>query len=419
MTNTQQAANPHVRSYICTLCHKEYPYDAEMLTCPDCGEKGILDILYDYDEIRKNVSRESLAQDHTNSMWRYKAFLPLQDRDFSPFLRVGWTPLYESLRLGDELGLKKLYIKDDGLNPTASLKDRASAVAVAKAIELGYDTISCSSTGNAASSCAGNAARMGLKSVIFVPERAPEGKLAQMLIFGARVVSVIGNYKDTFDLSKMAIEKYGWFNRNAGINPVMTEGKKTVSLEIAEQLNWQPTDWVVLSVGDGCTVGGVYLGFYDLFQMGMIDRIPKILGVQSTGCSPFVDAGCECKPLVVTEENTLADSISVGVPRNVVKAQRAVAESGGQWVAVPDEEILAAMSLLGRTEGIYGEPAGVTGTAGIKAALAQGIIKPDETVTVIVTGNGLKDTKKALAAAGSSVKSKPNLEALEASGILD
>lgn len=419
MTNKKQAVIPHISSYRCTLCHEKFPYNAELLTCPECGEKGILDILYDYDEIKKNVSRESLAQDHTNSMWRYKAFLPLQDRDFTPFLRVGWTPLYESLRLGDQLGLKKLYIKDDGLNPTASLKDRASAVAVAKAIELGYDTISCSSTGNAASSCAGNAARMGLKSVIFVPERAPEGKLAQMLIFGARVVSVIGNYKDTFDLSKMAIDKYGWFNRNAGINPVMTEGKKTVSLEIAEQLNWQPTDWVVLSVGDGCTVGGVYLGFRDLYEMGMIDRIPKILGVQSTGCSPFVDAGVESKALVPTAENTLADSISVGVPRNIVKAQRAVADSGGQWIAVPDEEILAAMSLLGRSEGIYGEPAGVAGTAGIKAALAQGIIKPDETVTVIVTGSGLKDTKNALAAAGSSVKSKPTLEALEASGILD
>lgn len=419
MTKKKQVVIPHVSSYQCTLCQKKFPYDAELLTCPDCGEKGILDILYDYDEIKKNVSRESLSQDHTNTMWRYKAFLPLQDRDFTPFLRVGWTPLYESLRLGDQLGLKKLYIKDDGLNPTASLKDRASAVAVAKALELGYDTISCSSTGNAASSCAGNAARMGLKSVIFVPERAPEGKLAQMLIFGARVVSVIGDYKDTFDLSKMAIEKYGWFNRNAGINPVMTEGKKTVSLEIAEQLNWEPTDWVVLSVGDGCTVGGVYLGFRDLYELGMIDRIPKILGVQSTGCSPFVDAGVESKALLPTEENTLADSISVGVPRNVVKAQRAVADSGGQWIAVSDEEILAAMSLLGRTEGIYGEPAGVTGAAGIKAALAQGIIKPHETVTAIVTGNGLKDTKNALAAAGSSVKSKPNLEALEASGILD
>lgn len=208
-------------------------------------------------------------------------------RDYSASLRVGWTPLYRSLRLGDELGLKALYVKDDGLNPTASLKDRASAVAVAKALELGYDTISCSSTGNAASSCAGNAARVGLKTVIFVPERAPQGKLAQMLVFGAQVVSVIGDYRETFNLSKAAIDKYGWYNRNAGINPVMAEGKKTVSFEIAEQLNFAPTDWVAVSVGDGCTIGGVYLGFRDLFALGMIDRIPKILGVQSTGCSPL------------------------------------------------------------------------------------------------------------------------------------
>ena len=187
--------------------------------------------------------------------------------------------------MGDELGLKALYIKDDGLNPTASFKDRASGVAVAKACELGYDTISCSSTGNAASSCAGNAARVGLKSVIFVPERAPQGKLAQMLVFGARVISVIGDYRDTFNLSKAAIDRYGWFNRNAGINPVMIEGKKTASFEIAEQLNFEPTDWVAVSVGDGCTIGGVYNGFRDLYKLGFIDRIPKILGVQSTGYS--------------------------------------------------------------------------------------------------------------------------------------
>lgn len=419
MSDKSNVQLPHVTGYRCTLCEKEFPYDGDMLTCPECGQKGILDILYDYDVIKKNISRESLAKDHTNSMWRYKALMPLQDRDFSPFLRDGWTPLYESLRLGDELGLKKLYIKDDGLNPTASLKDRASGVAVAKAIELGYDTISCSSTGNAASSCAGNAARMGLKTVIFVPERAPEGKLAQMLIFGARVVSVIGDYKDTFDLSKMAIDKYGWFNRNAGINPVMAEGKKTVSLEIAEQLNWNVTDWVALSVGDGCTIGGVYLGFRDLYELGMIDRIPKILGVQSTGCSPFVDAAREHRDLVPTPENTLADSISVGVPRNPVKALRAVSASHGTWLAVTDDEILSAMRLLGRTEGIFGEPAGVTGTAGVKRAVEEGIIKSDETVTVICTGNGLKDTKNALAAAGRPVKCKPDLEALEATGILD
>ncbi len=408
----------HILGYRCTLCGAEFPY-TERMTCPHCGEKGILDIIFDYAYIKKHLlSRESLAACRDNSMWRYKALMPLKDRDFSPFLRVGWTPLYPSRRLGPELGLKALYIKDDGLNPTASLKDRASGVAVAKAVELGYDTIACSSTGNAASSCAGNAARMGVKTVIFVPSRAPEGKVAQLMIFGAKVVSVQGDYKATFDLSKAAIEKYGWYNRNAGINPILTEGKKTVALEIAEQLNWQPTDWVACSVGDGCTIGGVYNGFHDLYELGFIDRIPKILGVQSTGCCPFVDAAREGRDLVPTEENTLADSIAVGVPRNPKKALRAVSASGGAWIAVPDEAILDTMGLLGRTEGVFGEPAGVTATAGVKAAVEAGIIKPGETVTTISTGSGLKDVKNALRAAGRPTLCEPTLEALEKSGIL-
>ncbi len=405
--------------YRCTVCGKEFPFGPERMTCPDCGEKGILDILYDYDEIGRVLTRESLSACRDNSMWRYRALMPVADTvDVSKFLRIGWTPLYESLSLGRELGVKALYIKDDGINPTASLKDRASGVAVAKAIELGYDTIACSSTGNAASSCAGSAARMGLKAVIFVPERAPEGKVAQLMIFGAKVVSVHGDYKATFDLSKAAIAKYGWYNRNAGINPVMTEGKKTVALEIAEQQGWNVTDWVACSVGDGCTIGGVYNGFYDLFRLGLIERIPKILGVQSTGCCPFVDAARENRPLRPTPENTLADSIAVGVPRNPIKALRAVRDSKGAWIAVTDEQILDTMRVLGRTEGVFGEPAGVTATAGVRQAVADGVIKPDETVTVISTGSGLKDVRNALRAAGKPQLCEPSLDALEASGIL-
>ena len=408
-----------VVGYRCTICGEEFPFGPELMTCPSCGEKGILDILYDYDEIRKTLTKEKLKNCTDNSMWRYRDLMPVaDDTDVSGFLRIGWTPLYESTSLRDELGIKKLYVKDDGLNPTASLKDRASCVAVAKAIELGYNTIACSSTGNAASSCAGSAARMGLKAVIFVPERAPEGKVAQLMIFGAKVVSVHGDYKATFDLSKAAIAKYGWYNRNAGINPVMTEGKKTVALEIAEQLNFEPTDWVACSVGDGCTIGGVYNGFYDLYKLGLIDRIPKILGVQSTGCCPFVDAANEGRDLVPTEENTIADSIAVGVPRNPRKALRAVRDSKGAWIAVTDEQILDTMRVLGRHEGVFGEPAGVTATAGVREAVARGIIKPDETVTAISTGSGLKDVRNALKAAGKPKLCEPDLDALEASGIL-
>lgn len=406
----------HVLGYRCTLCGKEYPYGPELMTCPSCGEKGILDILFDYSEIKKTFSRESLSRDRDNSMWRYRALMPLSGDGLADFLRIGFTPLYRSLRLGKTLGLSTLYIKDDGLNPTGSLKDRASGVAVAKALELGYDTICCSSTGNAASSCAGNAARMGLKTVIFVPERAPMGKVAQLLIFGANVISVKGDYRQTFELSKAAIEKWGFYNRNAGINPILTEGKKTVALEIAEQLSWNPTDWVAVSVGDGCTIGGVYNGFYDLLQLGMIERIPKILGVQSTGCCPFVDASESGKDLQPTPENTLADSIAVGVPRNPKKAQRAVNASGGKWIAVSDDEILSAMRLLGRTEGVFGEPAGVTATAGVKKAVETGLISAGESVTVISTGSGLKDVKNAMLAAGEPFKCDPDIRALERSG---
>jgi len=405
-----------IEGYRCTICGREYPFGPELMTCPACGEKGILDIVYDYPEIKTVLSKETLKKDTNNSMWRYRALMPIVGDGLADFLRIGWTPLYRSLRLGAEIGIEELFIKDDGLNPTGSLKDRASGVAVAKAIELGYDTVSCSSTGNAASSLAGNAARMGLKTVIFVPERAPVGKVAQLLIFGANVVSVRGDYRQTFELSKAAIEKWGFYNRNAGINPILTEGKKTVALEIAEQLNWNPTDWVAVSVGDGCTIGGVYNGFYDLLQLGMIERIPKILGVQSTGCCPFVDADARGGELVPTPENTLADSIAVGVPRNPKKAQRAVRDSGGRWIAVSDDEILSAMRLLGRTEGVFGEPAGVTATAGAKKAAEQGMIRPGESVTVISTGSGLKDVKNAMKAAGEPFRCEPDIRALEASG---
>ena len=407
----------HIAGVRCTVCGRVMPY-REQMTCPHCGEKGILDSLFDYDYIKKGFTKKSLADNHDNSMFRYAPLMPVRPRDFSRFLRVGWTPLYPSNRLGAELGIKALYIKDDGLNPTASLKDRASAVAVAKALELGYDTIACSSTGNAASSLAGNAARMGVKAVIFVPERAPEGKVAQLMIFGAKVISVQGNYRETFELSRAAIDKYGYYNRNAGINPTLTEGKKTVALEIAEQLNWNVTDWVAVSVGDGCTIGSVYNGFHDLYELGFIERIPKILGVQSTGCCPFVDAARENRDLIPAEENTLADSIAVGVPRNPKKALRAVSASGGAWIAVSDEDILSAMGILGRSEGVFGEPAGVTATAGVMKAVRQGIIKPNETVTTISTGSGLKDVKNALRAAGRPHKCAPSIEALEASGII-
>lgn len=397
----------------CIQCGKGLEAEPGVYTCPSCGSKaGIMDVEYDYSVINRLTSREELSQSKDYSIFRYLPFLPIRPETPRPHLRVGWSPLYKPPGLGKLLGMSNLYIKDDGQNPTASLKDRASIIAVVKAVEEKAPTVACSSTGNAASSLAGSAAAMGLKSVIFVPSRAPQGKVAQLLIFGAKVISVQGSYEDTFRLSAEAIDRFGWYNRNAAINPYLVEGKKTVALEIAEQFHWEVPDWVVLSVGDGCTIAGVWKGFKDLYQAGWIERLPKIVGVQSTGCCPLVDAFLENRPWQPKEENTLADSIAVGVPRNPDKALRAVRESGGTMIAVPDEEILEAMRELGRTSGIFGEPAGVTGMAGLKVLVKKGVIGVNEKVVAIVTGNGLKDVKNAIAAVGEPIKVGPSLDEL-------
>ena len=345
-------------------------------------------------------------------MWRYRELLPVEETTPDTPLRVGWSPLYEEDRLAKLLGLKKLWVKDDGQNPTASLKDRASAMAVAKAKEAGAEIIACSSTGNAASSLAGNAAAAGLKTFIFVPSRAPKGKVAQLMTFGANVISVQGNYEETFELSKKAIDKWGWYNRNAAINPYISEGKKTVSLEIAEQLGWKMPDYLAISVGDGCTIAGVWKGLKDLYAIGFIDKLPRLISAQAEGCHPINRAIAENKPWEPMEENTLADSIAVGVPRNADKALMAIRESNGIVVNVTDEEIMAAQKLLGTTCGVFGEPAGVTGTAGVKKLCEQGVLGANDTVVSVVTGNGLKDVANAIKFCGEPMSLPNDLDLL-------
>lgn len=394
----------------CVKCGKTYEAAPNLTNC-ECG--GILDIVYDYDYIKKNLTKEKLAlRPHT--MWRYRELLPVEEDTPDTPLRVGWSPLYEADRLGEELGVKKLWIKDDGQNPTASLKDRASAMAVAKAKEAGAKIIACSSTGNAASSLAGNAAAAGLRTFIFVPERAPKGKVAQLMTFGANVISVQGNYEETFELSKKAIDKWGWYNRNAAINPYLSEGKKTVSLEIAEQLDWQMPDYLAISVGDGCTIAGVWKGLKDLYAIGFIDKLPRLISAQAEGCHPINRAIADNAPWEPMEENTLADSIAVGVPRNADKALMAIRESNGIVVNVTDEEIMAAQKLLGTRVGVFGEPAGVTGTAGLKKLCEQGVIGANDTVVSVVTGNGLKDVANAIKFCGEPMKLPNDLDALVA-----
>ena len=399
----------NVRHAKCVKCGKLYEATPNLTNC-SCG--GILDIVYDYDYIKANLTKEKLAARRDNSMWRYRELLPVEEDTPNTPLRVGWSPLYEADRLAKQLGIKKLYVKDDGINPTASLKDRASAMAVAKAREAGAEVIACSSTGNAASSLAGNAAAAGLKTYIFVPSRAPKGKVAQLMTFGATVISVQGSYEDTFELSKAAIDRWGWYNRNAAINPYLSEGKKTVALEIMEQLDWQVPDYIAISVGDGCTIAGLWKGLKDLHAIGFIDRLPRLISAQAEGCCPLnraIETGEPWRPM---EENTLADSIAVGVPRNADKALMAIRESNGVTVNVSDEEIMAAQKLLGRTCGVFGEPAGVTGAAGLKKLCEEGRIESDATVVSVVTGNGLKDVANAIKSCGEPISIPSDMDLL-------
>ncbi len=395
----------------CFICGSVYGY-SNVQTCPQCGIEGILDVQYDYDEIKPNL--KSQISNRSFNHWRYKELLPISDDIQLPHLHVGWTPVYDVPHLASHLGIKKVFVKDDGRNPTNSFKDRASSVGVLKAIEFGFDTIACASTGNAASSLAGFSAAVGLKSYIFVPQRAPEPKVTQLLVFGATVLKVQGTYENAFDLCREACEKFGWYNRNSGTNPFLVEGKKTAGLEIAEQCANDLPDWLVVSVGDGCTIGGIGKGLQEMKRLGFIDRVPRLLGVQAEGARAMVNAFISGNDLVPTDTNTIADSIAVGTPRNWRRAIRQIKLSHGEMITVSDEEILEAMKTTARLGGIFGEPAGVTASAGLKCALEKQIIRSNESALVIITGNGLKDIQSAKQAVGDPISLSPTLEALTA-----
>lgn len=383
----------------CVFCEGAYPAGRH-LTCPRCGLTGILDVQYDYPAVARVLTRRALAVRPDRTHWRYHELLPVRAASRPPDAAVGGTPLTVAPALARHLGVRTLWLKDDGRNATGSLKDRASSVGVVKAREARRRIIACASTGNAASSCAGMAASLGLRSVIFVPERAPEPKVTQLLIFGATVLRVRGSYEQAFQLCQESCDRWDWYNRNSGINPYLVEGKKTVGLEIAEQLAWEPPDWVAVSVGDGCTVAGVWKAFRELKALKLIPRTPRILGVQAEGAAPVTacfHSGAGLRPV---EPRTIADSIAVGVPRNWKKAVDAVRESGGTMLNVTDDEILDAIRYTGRLAGVFAEPAAATAVAGLRRAAAEAIVSRRATAVAIVTGNGLKDVRSAHCAAG-------------------
>jgi len=403
----------YVKKLKCLLCGTEYSPDEVEYTCPKCGNDGILEVIYDYEEIKKHFSKDSLKNNIIFDMWRYMPLLPVNDTSKISPLKVGWTPLYESERIRKDLGLNYFWIKDDGRNPTASLKDRASAIAVVKAQELGETILTCASTGNAASSLAGACASLGLKSYIFVPKTAPRAKIAQLLVFGSNVLAINGTYDQAFDLSIKATEEFGWYNRNTAFNPYMVEGKKTVALEIIEQMNFEVPDYIFVPVGDGCIISGVAKGYKDMFSLGFIDKTPKLVTVQAEGCNPIVQAVNGDGTVNFVEPHTIADSIAVGIPRNRTMAIRDVRESKGFGISVSDEEILDAIRYLGSVQGIFAEPAGATGFAGFLKSLKQGVISKNDKIVVLVTGNGLKDVESAIRAGGEPIIIDPDIDAVK------
>lgn len=417
MNSIRIAPPQFVTGLSCIVCGNTYPH-SNLYTCPRCGIQGILDVQYDYDAIDSSLSKGILSKKSQLSkrpldQWRYHELLPISSDLSPPHLHIGWTPIYDVPRLASAVGLRKLLLKDDGRNPTNSFKDRASAIGVMKAMEFGFDSIACASTGNQASSFAGIAAAVGLKSYIFVPQRAPEPKVTQLLVFGATVLKVQGTYENAFDLCREACERFEWYNCNSGTNPFLVEGKKTAGFEIAEQFADDLPDWVVVSVGDGCTIGGIGKGLQEMKYLGFIERVPRLLGVQAEGSRPIVEAFLSGGDLVPGGIETLADSIAVAMPRNWRRAIQQVRASRGDMIAVEDEEILEAMRLTARLGGVFGEPAGVTGIAGLKKAVERGVVSRNDTALVVITGNGLKDIQSARLAAGTELSIEPNLRALE------
>ena len=369
----------------CLQCEARYDVNQVKYSCPRCELDGALDAEYDYGAIGPFFKAHVRAHD-VFDMWRYRALLPV-NADFAPRLHTGGTPLY---RL-PEWGKGRVFIKDDSRNPSGSLKDRASALAVALALQTGVKTIAAASTGNAAAALACMAAVSGVHCVIFAPTNAAREKLAQIRAYGAEVVEVVGGYDEAFSACLTACRENGWYNRSTGINSYMTEGKKTVAFEIFEQMGWAVPDRIFVPVGNGCIIGSVYKGFDELRRMGLTDRVPRIMGAQAEYSDYMYRAWREGAGPHRAERRsarTAASSISVALPRDRIKALRAVEASGGEFLRVSDAAIFDAQVELARRSGVFAEP----GAAVAYAAMRQ--FEPsdeDETTVLLITGSGLKD----------------------------
>jgi threonine synthase len=381
--------------YKCNDCDREYSTFGTLYLCPWCSTgnsktappKGVLRILYDYQQIRKNIAGFA---DLTNN--GFINILPINKIGSLPPLRVGNTPLYPLAELDGSRLPFSLRLKDDSQNPTWSFKDRASALVSAFAKEKKLGIIVTASTGNAGSSLAGICSSQKQKAVIIVPEKAPLAKLTQIIMYGATLIPVKGTYDEAFELSVKATEEFGWYNRNTAFNPLTIEGKKTVSFELFGQMGNLVPDRVFVSAGDGVIASGVYKGFEDLLELNLIDRMPVMVVVQSEKSDNLV-RNIGKKDFTVIPSTTVADSISVDIPRNFYMARHFIQKYNGETLTVSDDEILAASKSLSGNTGLFAEPAAAAAFAGLLSYMKQGLIPSGSSNVVLLTGSGLKDLK--------------------------
>lgn len=411
----------NVVGYQCSICGATFDLHEVQYVCP--ADSGNLDVILDFASLRRNYWPEDIVSSTDASLWRYLPLLPVAEPggNGTPLRAAGWTPIFSPLQKEVRQGLRYFWIKDESRNPTASFKDRASALVVARARQTGAEVVVTASTGNAGAALAGMSAAVGQKAVIFAPRTAPPAKIAQLLVYGARVILVDGNYDQAFDLSIQAANEFGWYCRNTGYNPFTVEGKKTAAFEIWEAMyrniiSFKPDTKVLsifVSVGDGNIISGLHKGFKDLEGMGWLQYMPRIYGVQAEGSAAIANAFFEnSETITPVSAATLADSISVDFPRDGVRAVRAARETGGRYITVSDTAILQAISQLGKV-GIFAEPAGATAYAGLEKAIQQGLIGAGDPVLVLNTGSGLKDIGAAMKAVTEAPIIEPTLESVK------
>ncbi len=392
----------------CIKCNTEFERNEVIYTCKKCG--GLLVVEYDLSKIK--LKREEL-DGVPLSVWKYRALIPVEIDPIS--LKEGGTPLYKCDRLAELIGIKELYVKHEGMNPTGSFKDRGMTVGVSKAIELGMKAVACASTGNTSASLSAYASKAKIPAVVLLPAgKVALGKVAQALMHGAKVIGIKGNFDDALRLVREFCAEEEFYLLNS-INPFRLEGQKTIGYEIADQLGWSSPDRVILPVGNAGNITAIFKGFTEFKDLGFIDRVPKMIGIQAEGSSPVVEAFRAKKNDIVPESNpeTIATAIRIGNPVNAVKALNAIYDSGGFADTVTDDEIVQAQKDLARIEGIGVEPASATSIAGLKKLVDTGVIDRDERVVCITTGHLLKDPEEVVGICGEPIEVEANIEALK------